>query len=446
MKHDKSARKVQYRADKKCNTKSGRSPSRDTVDFWRKRIFRSAHQEYQSPNFSVQIQCHGRRQSISLGTSDAELAAHKAKQFYITVRAIGWAQALGELQPEKFQKKSEQTVGEFLDELSQKADIDQKTLESYARAFRTILSQAFNIDHKGKHAFGNAGVSTWRKRIHSIRLSDVTPEKIQAWKRKFLARAGDDPLKLRSAKVSVNSFLRRAKCLFSEKLIRHCQIDLPTPLPFTGINFEKKQNVRYRSGFDVFALLAKSRSELAVKDPECFKILLLALTAGLRAHEIDVLEWDAFDFTAGTLTVRPTRFFQPKSEYSLGTIDLEPEVVEVFHGFRTRARSNFVIESSLLPKPYLRYDYYRCRAHFDRLYHWLRWNGVNDRKPLHTLRKEFGSAICDRHGIYAASCALRHASVTVTASHYLDKKSRTTPGLGAALSNNIIELSSSRSG
>jgi hypothetical protein len=374
------------------------------------------------------------------------LAARKAKQFYVTVRANGWVQALEKLHPEKVQNKSEQTVGEFLDELSQKADIGQKTLESYARAFRTILSQAFNIDHKGKHASSNAGVAIWRKRIHSIRLSDITPQRIQAWKRKFLERGSDDPLKLRSAKVSVNSFLRRAKCLFSEKLIRHCQIDLPTPLPFTGINFEKKQNVRYRSGFDVFALLAKARSELAVRDPEGFKILLLALTAGLRAHEIDVLEWDGFDFAAGTLIIRPTRFFQPKSEYSLGTIDLDPEVVEIFRGFRTRARSNFVIESSLLPKPHLRYDYYRCRAHFDRLYHWLRWNGVNDRKPLHTLRKEFGSAICDRHGIYAASCALRHANVTVTASHYLDKKSRVTSGLGAALSKNIIELSSSRGG
>jgi hypothetical protein len=40
--------------------------------------------------------------------------------------------------PEKVQNTSEQTVGEFLDELSQKADIDQKTLESYAGAFRTI--------------------------------------------------------------------------------------------------------------------------------------------------------------------------------------------------------------------------------------------------------------------------------------------------------------------
>src|SRR5215472_10623738 len=121
MRHEKSAQQVHNRAEKKCTTKSGRRPARDTVDFWRKRIFRAGQvrdgREYQSPNFSVHIQSHGQRHRISLGTSDAELAARKAKQFYITVRAIGWRQALGELQPEKVQNKSAQTVGEFLEEI-----------------------------------------------------------------------------------------------------------------------------------------------------------------------------------------------------------------------------------------------------------------------------------------------------------------------------------------
>ena len=48
--------------------------------------------------------------------------------------------------------------------------------------------------------------------------------------------------------------------------------------------------------------------------------------------------------------------------------------------------------------------------------------------------------MCDRHDIYAASRALRHASVAVTAAHYVDKKSKVTSGLGAALSDKLIEL------
>jgi integrase len=228
-------------------------------------------------------------------------------------------------------------------------------------------------------------------------------------------------------------------------VLRHLTaITLPDPVPFSGVQYEKRQNVRYRRGFDAGALLTTARDELAVNDPEGFKILLLALTAGLRAHEIDLLEWDAFDFAANTLTIQPTRYFQPKSEYSLGAIDLEPELIEIFRGFRARAHSSFVIDSSLPPKSGLRYDYYRCRPCFDRLYTWLRAHGISGRKPLHTLRKEYGSQVCDRHGIYAASRALRHANIGVTATHYLDKKSRATSGLGAVFSDRIVSVASAR--
>ena len=423
-----------------------RSLSRDHLDFWRKRIIKPRYstqdgQKRSSPNFAVQIQCHGRRQTITLATSDRELAARKAQKLYITVRAIGWENALAELLPAKNQKKSILTVGDFLAEIARTADAEAKTIWTYARAFRTILADAFEIEPSGRHASRSNGNRQWITRIDSIRLRDVTPERIQLWKRRYLSKAGDNPLRLRAAKTSVNSYLRRAKSLFSEKFLAHLdRTQLPTPSPFVGVSFEKKQNVRYRSGFDVFVLLEAAQKELASAAPEQFKVLLLSLTVGLRAHEIDLAEWDWFDFVNGTLTVQPTRYFQPKSEYSLGTIDLEPELVAIFRGLRARARSNFVVESSLQPRTSVRYDYYRCRPHFDSLYRWLRTHGITERKPLHTLRKEFGSQVCDRFGIYAASRALRHASVGVTAAHYVDKKSKITSGLGAALSEQIIDF------
>jgi hypothetical protein len=43
---------------------------------------------------------------------------------------------------------------------------------------------------------------------------------------------------------------------------------------------------------------------------------------------------------------------------------------------------------------------------------------VGGKRPLHALRKEFGSQICDKHGIYAASRALRHSDVGATALHF----------------------------
>ena len=57
---------------------------------------------------------------------------------------------------------------------------------------------------------------------------------------------------------------------------------------------------------------------------------------------------------------------------------------------------------------------------------WLREKGLKT-KPLHTFRKEFGSLVCDRHGIYAASRALRHASVVVTAANTWIRQAKSLP-------------------
>jgi hypothetical protein len=67
---------------------------------------------------------------------------------------------------------------------------------------------------------------------------------------------------------------------------------------------------------------------------------------------------------------------------------------------------------------------------------------VNTNTPLHTLQKEFGSQICAKHGIYAASHALRHADIAITSQHYLDKRQRATVGLGALLVSpqNVISI------
>jgi hypothetical protein len=66
----------------------------------------------------------------------------------------------------------------------------------------------------------------------------------------------------------------------------------------------------------------------------------------------------------------------------------------------------------------------------------LRSHGVISSKPLHTLRKEFGSQIHARYGLLAASEALRHGGVSVTARHYIENKQRSVLGFGHLLVDN----------
>ena len=126
-------------------------------------------------------------------------------------------------------------------------------------------------------------------------------------------------------------------------------VEIPEPLPFSGIKVETVRVPRYRSTFDVAMLLESAREELATSRPEEYKILLLGAMAGLRRNEIDVLPWSAFRWNEGVIRIETTEFYRPKSHNSEGDVRVDPELMEVFRGFYARRKGDFVIESDSLP-------------------------------------------------------------------------------------------------
>jgi integrase len=416
-----------------------RLPKAD-VRYWRERVFKPTYSgDGISPNWAVQIQHRGRRHKWSLETDNRDAAAARAKTIFQFVQANGWEAAKAKFRAKSIVQKPDSTMGELLDELAQKSDAKPKTLEGYAVALRKIVSDI--IDHPHGRGGGRKKREQWRKKIHSVRLARLTPAKVQKWKLDFVARAGADPIKQRAAKISANTFLRRAKSLFAPELTRHLEeVQLPKPQPFEGVEFYKRTSMKYRSTFDVFGLIKDAKNELAKSEPEQFKILLLAVMAGLRRKEIDTLEWPALRWDASVIRIEPTRWFHPKSEDSIGDIAVDPEFVELFRGYCAKAKGPFVIESDVDPRLDTRWEHYRCTSIFEGLIAWLRKKGVTTNTPLHTLRKEFGSRIAAEHGIYAASRLLRHADIQTTASHYLDQKKRVTAGMGHLLSSKVVEM------
>ena len=217
---------------------------------------------------------------------------------------------------------------------------------------------------------------------------------------------------LRRARISANSILRQARSLFSPKRLRHLQVSLPRPLPFEGVQFEPRQSMKYRSEIDLVKLIKTAKAKLRDSSPEEYKVFLLAVGAGLRKKEIDLLEWSSFRWDENVIRIEPTRYFHPKSEDSIADLPIDREVIDVFRGYYERVKGIFVIKSRRAPVPVKPRQYYRCGEVFDRLMEWLRKQGVNGLKPLHTLRKEYGSRLTRSYGIHAASRALRHASVS----------------------------------
>jgi hypothetical protein len=180
-------------------------------------------------------------------------------------------------------------------------------------------------------------------------------------------------------------------------------MEMPKHLPFSGCQFEPGQNMKYRSAFDVQTLIGSARDELAIVDPEAFKVFLLGTMVGLRRREIDLLEWSSFRWDEGAIRIEATQHFSAKSEDSYADVAIDAQLVQLFRGYHARATGPFVIESNGDLRPGCTYVHYRCNEIFNRLISWLRARGVKALKPLHTLRKEFGSVLCANYGIHAAS-------------------------------------------
>jgi integrase len=387
---------------------------------------------HDSPNYSARLQSSGKRAWFPLGSPNKKTAAAKAAEIYAFIQAHGWDAALERYKPKKEEETSVDTVtvGMLIETASKLSSARRQSLEAYTKALRRIVSEVKGIKADGKFNARGGGTSEWQKRVDAVKLADLTPATILAWKNQRLRNADSDPLAKGRAAVTVNSLIRNAKALYGKKILRFIEqeLSLPRPLPFDGLDKEKSPSLRYVSKIDAFAILARAKDELAESDPEAFKAIILALVCGLRRSEIDHLLWRNFDFQRRVLRIESTEYHMLKSVDSAGEIDLNEETALLFQGFRAKAaKAEFVIESPHPPRTQTKARCYRCDAVFKRALKWLRAQGVESNKPLHTMRKEIGSIIASEHGIFEASRYLRHSDIRITSAIYADKKKTVTP-------------------
>jgi integrase len=403
----------------------------ENLRYWRKRIFL----QDRSPYYFIQLQCRGERHKLSLETSSPDLAAERARTLYEQIRANGWESALANRLPHPATVSTDQcTLGAYIAAAKATADIAPRTLETYCRAVRKIASDMLRLpDDNTRCDKIGGGYAAWLSKVNSFKLAQFTPAKIAAWKKSFLDRARKNPVSQKSARVSVAYYLRNAKSLFSAKIREHIELVLPDPLPFAGVKIERA-DTRYFATFNLENLIQNACDDLAESDQEAFKVLLLSGMAGLRRKEIDLLPWSAFRWDENVIRIAHTAHFTPKTADSTGDVTVDPELMTIFRGYRARApKAEFVIASDNAPRPDVLYSFYRCDDVFERLTSWLREHGIKSVRPIHELRKAFGSVICQKAGIHQASIALRHADIRTTSAVYVDSRSRVAAGLGYLL-------------
>ncbi len=238
------------------------------------------------------------------------------------------------------------------------------------------------------------------------------------------------------ASVTVNARVRNARGLISKKLRRHLRekIELPESFlrAFDEFEREREPSLRYRSKIDAESLVRTALAELSPpRQPgeterdfrrrrEAHKALLLCLVSGLRRSEADWILWRSFDPDRHQIHVEATEFHRLKSAESTRVIDLPPSVSSFFQEERSHTPGAFILTGKDNPSRLSRC--YRANPTFRFLTIWLKANGVADRKPIHVLRKEIGSLIASKQGIFAASRYLGHSGIQITGQIYADQK------------------------
>jgi len=442
---------------------------RSDVRHWKDRLFKNGSTRdgvrTSSKEWSVRVAHGGRREQFNLHTPNAEAASVRALKIYRVIIGAGWDAAIAEFKPdtkaaiklEAPEAASVATIGELITVATRLSSARRQSLDTYAKALRRIATGVLAV--KGGKSGPKQGTDAWRQMIDATPLDRITPASVLAWKNAFLKSAAN-PQERNSAVVTVNSLLRNSKALLSKRirpfidrrLIEAQQAEdektlydlpesdrgivLPRRLWFESVPMEKEPSMRYHSTIDAGTILRAAMEELAPEQPEVFKALILTLICGLRRSEADAMQWAQVDLEAGALEIMDTEHRALKSADSAGKIALDAEVVALLRGFKTKTESPFILETpKLARKSFNEHSSrtYRCDATHTALLKWLRKNGVNGKQPIHTMRKEVGSVIATRDGIFAAKTFLRHSDIRMTAKIYADSKELVSSGLGALL-------------
>jgi len=433
---------MQTSEDTQNRTVTGQTNRTDTAsrlpkthqDYWKTKLKRRSYlgrdgDRVEVPEFQVRMFHLKREAWFNLDTANQAVAAIKARDIYLSLISTGWDSTLAKFKPQPNATGKVCTVGEFLADVGARSHLKPVTVRRYAVKLRKMVADIAKLeagmkaaDRKMKFDYATGGRAAWLEKVERQPLGVLTAETVNAWRNRYVTKAGTDPMKRKSAERSAASYLRCSRALFSPDVLRVLKVKLPEN-PFAGVKLKDPGPQRYHSDVSPEWLLACAGSELRATVPQLYLGLFLCLWAGLRRKEADLLTWEQVDFATGCIHVRRTAYFEPKTEESQRMIDLSPGAIDVLRGFKKGCTSEFVLEGAE-PHVGATYDYYRCDCTWRDLHDWLRKKGVRQRKAIHALRKESGSLIASEFGIEAARQHLGHRDIRTTSSHYVEKKKR----------------------
>lgn len=404
--------------------------------YWRSRIKRRGA----NPFFQIRFKRDGRDAWLPTGETTIEAACRKARDLWIRVESEGLDAVVGSEKKGIRARGPVRTVGDYITTLADHPLKDRRgrlvrdnTVAQYVRKLRTVAAGVGGLDPDDKSKYAPSGPlrDAWLARVDAVPLKLFTAERVERWRNKFVAKNGTDELSRNVAETTIASAIRNAKSLFRTDRWKASGADLGGFVPFQGVSDGKPAPRPYRAKIDAQALFLAGVANATRNraNRERAKALIVLLAAGLRRSEADLLEWSSINFETGEITIEPTEWFRPKSASAERTVPLPDDLVALLAKLKAKTKGVFVLEGDE-PRRVAASAWYRADETWNALIQWLRGQGVTATKPLHSLRKEFGSLIYRQYDVFAAQRLLGHSSINQTASVYLTSKDRQAVTLG----------------
>jgi len=420
------------------NRKKTRTASKTTATYWSDKIFLEKKPGWESSNYFVRMQAKGARRKIRLDSTVREEAAREAVAFYLKILAEGWPDT--DPLPLSTLKASllpdQPTISEWIELVKTKVNVRSETVDKYAESLRTIVGEILNLARARK--------PEQRQQINSFLVSALTKETLKAWFDTRMENARKlDHLRSPRAQNTVRTLITNARALFCNDALEAMGIDGEnlTILPFSGLKLPPRMLTQYTSRFDAPTLLETAARELgaagndgpeAASKFEQWKILYLALVAGLRYNEIDQLRVHDIIPVKCRISIRTHETFRPKTKSSEGDIRVSESAATILSEMLKRTPGKWFIKDGVSKQG----PRYRAGIYHDAIVIWLRQyeeRGIRPfidvPKPLHELRKEAGTIVNSLHGLNEAQTFLRHGSIVTTASYYVGSKGNITTDL-----------------
>lgn len=362
------------------------------------------------------------QREISLRTNSKKKALTIANRFIKTATSRGWDEAEKELLGHNVIKSTRGQTS--IDEICEMYD-------NYCR--HSERAPKPKTAKTNKSMLRLIAKSTKSKTVEAITL-----HKLQDYRKHYLQNADTKNRNPDSAKRSLASQYRMAKSIFKVSCLNYYTQEYRRNItsPFSTIESPKVKAESYTPlSSDTRKALTQNIEE--TNDSYMSMMFQLALFCGMRRNEIDKarISWLGKQKDHTILTIQRESDFIPKSKQNRQILiphDLHDKLLSARQEIIAKFANSTHLYQRILESPYLiptpekiknratvKSDILRLDTKFRAFVNWLRENGFPDsNSPIHSLRKEFGALVATKHGLYAASVLLGHASYQVTIDHY----------------------------